>query len=63
MSTKFYEDVIDCFGIRRRMGRSKDGTRWFGSITAADPETGIEEPMAIELPADAVTVVDASEAA
>lgn len=57
MSSKFYEDVIDGFGVRRRMGRSKDGTKWFGSITCADPDTGIDEPMPIELPAEAVTVV------
>jgi len=59
MSSKFYETVIDGFGVHRRMGRSKDGTKWFGSITCVDPDTGIEEPMPIELPAEAVTVVDA----
>lgn len=60
---RLYEKVRDRNGIIRKMSRSRDGSRWFGSIRYVNPDTGKEEPMAIEFPADAVEVVDADDKA
>jgi hypothetical protein len=53
---RMYQDVVDPFGIVRRMSRSRDGKQWFGSIKFFD-ENGKEQPMGIILPAEAVRVV------
>jgi hypothetical protein len=52
-----YQNVEDTYGTVRRMAKSRDGTKWFGSIKWTNPDTGKEEPMAIILPAEAIVRV------
>lgn len=59
---KLYEDVVDDFGIKRRMSKSRDGTRWFGSIRMYD-EAGKECQMWCWLPVGAARPVSESEKA
>lgn len=61
--SRLYEDVVDGYGIKRRMSKSRDGTKWFGSISFVDPDTGKEEPMWITLPSDVVRLANSEKAA
>ena len=59
---KLYEDVTDDYGISRRMSRSRDGTKWFGSIKMID-DNGKEQAMWCCLPIDAARPVSEIEKA